>query len=43
MICDGFRMVLQMEENKGVELTGHVAFVVDEDEVNCGYEDSSAT
>jgi hypothetical protein len=24
MICDEFRMILQMEENKGVEFTVHV-------------------
>src|SRR5260370_41124229 len=24
MSCDGFRMILQSEENKGVKLTGHV-------------------
>jgi hypothetical protein len=27
MICDGFRMILQREENKGVELTGDDEFV----------------
>jgi hypothetical protein len=27
MICDGFRMILQSEEKKGVELTGDDEFV----------------